>query len=107
MPKFKSYLIGFILSLVLTLTAYFMVVNNLASAVWAIFVLAAVQLVIQLVFFLHLGQERGSQWNLVILLSTFGIVLIVVVGSLWIMQHLDYNMTPSQMQQYINSQDGT
>ena len=48
---------------------------------------------VQLVFFLHLDEESGPRYKL----AAFGfmalILLIVVVGSLWIMQHLNYNMT--------------
>ena len=37
-----------------------------------------------------------------------GIILIVVVGSIWIMDHLNYNMmaSPADMNTYIQSQDG-
>jgi cytochrome o ubiquinol oxidase operon protein cyoD len=59
-----------------------------------------------LVFFLHLGQGKDTKWNLVIMLSTLTIVLIVVIGSIWIMNHLNYNMTPTDINNYMNDQGG-
>lgn len=101
MPTYKSYIIGFLLSLVLTLTAYFAVVISAPNSLLIILMLAVIQLVVQLVFFLHVGQEKGPAWNLAVLISTFSIVLIVIVGSLWIMANLNYNMSPQQMDDYI------
>ena len=106
---FKSYLIGFILSIVLTLAAYFAVIAHVLSngaLIVAIIVLAVVQLMVQLFYFLHLGQESNPRWNLVFFISTAGIVLLVVVGSLWIMNHLNYNMTPDQMNVYMMKSEG-
>ena len=99
MTTYKSYITGFILSLAFTLAAYFAVVNHFPNALIIILFLAIAQLVIQLLFFLHVGQEQGPRWNLAVLLSTLGVVLIVVIGSLWIMNHLNYNMTPMEMDQ--------
>jgi cytochrome o ubiquinol oxidase operon protein cyoD len=69
--------------------------------------LAVMQLVIQVVFFLHIG--RGSRLKLV----TFGfallIILIVVVGSIWIMNNLNYNMmhmTHDEMEIYLKQHEG-
>jgi cytochrome o ubiquinol oxidase operon protein cyoD len=79
-----------------------------SAIVPAIIILAIVQLLVQLIFFMHLASENGPRWKLAVLISTVGIILIVVVGSIWIMNHLNYNMmaNPTQMNQYIQSQDG-
>jgi cytochrome o ubiquinol oxidase operon protein cyoD len=92
-----SLTMGFILSVLLTLSAYFVVVQHLvpdAFILIVIIILAFMQFIVQLVFFLHLDKETGARWNLIIFLSTVSVVLIVVVGSLWIMYHLNYNMDP-------------
>lgn len=88
--------IGFIASLVLTLAAYFIILrpelfpyNNLA-----ILTLACLQGGVQYLFFLSLGKEKGIPWNLIVFLSTLGIIFIIVFFSIWIMHHLDYNMMP-------------
>src|SRR6266568_6245083 len=102
----KSYIIGFVLSVVLTLLAYYPVWLHVNShqmmfshelLMWFIVALAFIQLVIQLLFFLHLGQESRPRWKLLMLISFFSIVLIVVIASIWIMQHLNYNMSLIQM----------
>ncbi len=112
----KKLLIGFALSILLTFTAYVVVFIHVNAAheaishevlIPTILALAMAQLVVQLFFFLHLGfGTRGERWKLGIFISTFALVLIVVVGSIWIMNHLNYNMTPSQVNQYMQDQQG-
>jgi len=108
--KYISYIVGFVLSLITTLISYYLVVNQLWPKEMLIYIvmgIAVLQLVIQLVFFLHLG--RGSRWKLVTFAFAVLVVLIVVVGSLWIMHNLDYNMmhmSPDQMDQYMKANEG-
>ena len=93
-------LIGFISSALLTATAFWIVVNpaffyfGVAEAVVAILALACLQAVAQSIFFLNILGEKGPRWNLVIFASTLSIILIIILGSLWIMHHLDYRMMP-------------
>jgi len=110
----KSYIIGFVLSLLFTLTAFSLVMYpgffhaSYGVIVPGIIILAVIQLLVQLIFFMHLATEDGPRWKLAALVSTIGIILIVVVGSIWIMNHLNYNMmaSPADMNTYIQSQDG-
>jgi cytochrome o ubiquinol oxidase subunit IV len=98
--KFMQYLIGFILSVVLTFGAYFLVVGQILSGMSLVVVIiffAVIQLLVQLLFFLHLHQEQKPHWNLILVVNTVGIILIIVVASIWIMDHLNYNMTPGKM----------
>jgi cytochrome o ubiquinol oxidase subunit IV len=103
------YSIGFVLSLLLTLAAYQVVVNGSTSP-WLLAVLGALaitQMVVQLIFFLHLGDEVGPRYKMASFIFMAGILLIVVVGSIWIMQNLDYNMshmTPSEKSNYMLTQ---
>lgn len=95
----KAYVIGFSLSMVLTLSAYFTVVSNFLNGwvlVAALFSFAFAQLAVQLIFFLHLLQEAKPRWNLVIFIVTFSIILTVVIASLWIMNHLSYHLLQPQ-----------
>jgi len=93
--------IGFVLSLALTLLAYFLVARYandhyalLSHQFLAIvvMVLALTQFVVQLIFFLHIGREQKPKWNKWVLWFAILIVTILVAGSIWIMAHLDYNM---------------
>lgn len=98
-----SYSVGFVSSIVLTLVAYGMVVKQLFTGkalVLAIMGLAVVQLLVQLLFFLHMGRESKPRWNLVVFLFMLLVLLIVVFGSLWIMYNLNYHtMTPTEIMQ--------
>jgi cytochrome o ubiquinol oxidase subunit IV len=106
----RNYIYGFTLSILLSLTAYFMVLDHLLEGqvlVFAILALALIQFCVQLIFFLHLDQEVGPRWNLTIFLSTVSLIMVVVVGSLWIMNHLNYNHMSSQEQtDYILHDEG-
>ena len=96
-----SYIIGFIFSILFTLAAYFMVVNHSlggTALVASILVLAVLQMFVQLLFFLHMGKEPKPYWNSTVFISFVGIILIIVIGSLWIMYHLNYNMMSQQME---------
>jgi cytochrome o ubiquinol oxidase operon protein cyoD len=103
-----SYIVGLALSAMLTLEAYLLVVHkalNPTMLMGTLLGLALIQMVVQLTFFLHIGQETKPRWNLVFLLSTAGIVFIVVAGSIWIMYHLNYLMMPSEMNNYLMQQE--
>jgi cytochrome o ubiquinol oxidase operon protein cyoD len=105
--KIAPYVFGYLLSLELTAAAYFTVkyalrVNssvNRSKAIAYISVLAVAQLIVQLVFFLHIRKDSRSRWNLNALLFAVLVVVIIVFGSLWIMHNLNYHM---QNQQQIN-----
>jgi cytochrome o ubiquinol oxidase operon protein cyoD len=108
--SFKTYLAGFLISLVLTLSAYLTVQLKgftKTSIVVAIIVgFALLQLVAQLFLFLHLGKETKPRWKLFVLLFVIVVILILVFGSLWIMNNLNYRMTPTQILNYLNNQGG-
>lgn len=95
----KNYIIGFVLSILLTVEAYLLVVNDVFKGtvlIAAIVALAIIQLLIQLVFFLHMDSEPRPRWNLHVMMSAVVVVVIVVFGSLWIMGHLDYHHGPPE-----------
>jgi cytochrome o ubiquinol oxidase operon protein cyoD len=95
MATYKSYTLGLILSVLLTLAAYFLVANHMLSKqvlIVTILGLAVIQLWVQLIMFLHLGQESGPRWKLISWVSTAGLILIVIVGSIVIMNNLEYHM---------------
>lgn len=106
--NFNQYVFGFISSLVLTSVAFLAVEHhtfNRAVTIGAIVALALIQLFIQFVFFLHLNRESKPRWNLFVFGFMALVVLILVVGSLWIMNHLQYNgMSPAQIDKSV-SQD--
>lgn len=108
--SFRRYAIGFGLSIIFTLIAYFAVVNGILSGQNLIFLIASLALLqaaVQLIFFLHLSQEKGARWNLMMFLFMAMVVIIVVAGSLWIMSNLSYHgMSPDQTDEYLLEEEG-
>jgi cytochrome o ubiquinol oxidase operon protein cyoD len=91
----KSYIHGFILSLVLTIIPFLAVAQHWFStkASYIMIALFAVaQLFVQLVYFLHLSHKSAAKWNLNVFFFTLLVVLILVLGSIWIMVNLNYFM---------------
>ncbi len=91
-----SYLIGFVVSIVLTVVTFNLVMHHHFSSIdlyAAIAVLAVLLLFVQSVFFLRLNAKTSDdKWNLVAFGFTLFIICLVVAGSLWIMYNLNYNM---------------
>lgn len=88
----KSYSIGFVCSIVLTIIPIAVVMNGWLEGVASKVVLmgaAVLQFVVQLIFFMHLREEQKPRYNLMALILGLIIVLVIVVGSMWIMV---YNM---------------
>lgn len=109
--KYLSDITGFVLSICLTIAAYVLVIGHLITGnrlIGAIVGLAIVQLLVQLFFFLHLGQETRPRWKLVVFLFMLLVLFILVFGSLWIMYNLDYHMdmAPGQLDEYIIDDEG-
>ncbi len=95
-----TYVVGFILSLVLTALSFAAVMSGAVPhdmMMPAITVLAVVQLVVQLVFFLHLGAAPEQRNNTVTFILTTLLIATIVGLSLWIMHNANVNMMPTQM----------
>jgi cytochrome o ubiquinol oxidase operon protein cyoD len=94
----RTYLLGFVLSAVLTAIPFWLVMAGVLSSVLAtaliIFGLAAAQIVVHVVFFLHLDTRSEGGWTLIAFIFTTIIVAIAIAGSVWIMYHLNANMMP-------------
>ena len=91
----KSYIVGFILSIVLTLLSFGCVMSGAVPhdlILPGIMVFCVAQVLVQLVFFLHLSAAPGQRDNLSIGVFTVLIIAIVVVGSLWVLHNMNVNM---------------
>lgn len=95
----REYLNGFLLSVVLTAIPFGLVMGGVTShpTVLSVVLLgfAAVQVVVHMVYFLHMNTRSEGGWNLLALVFTAVLVVIVLSGSLWVMHHLNSNMMPS------------
>jgi cytochrome o ubiquinol oxidase operon protein cyoD len=91
----KGYMIGFVLSIVLTAVPFLIVMHpslSRGTIVAAILAMAVVQVFVHVVYFLHVDTSQQQRWNLVAFMFTLVITLIVVSGSVWIMYHATENM---------------
>ncbi len=107
----KRYVLGAFGAIVATELVYMAVtevwfMNMTWLAVFAL-AMALIQLAIQLFTFLHLGTEAKPRWKTQSFLFAFLMALVIVVGSIWIMINLNYNMrmTPEQMKTYMQAQN--
>ncbi len=96
----KTYSIGFFLSLALTVLSFGTVMSGLVPhdmILATITILAVVQLLVQLFYFLHLGSAPEQRSNTVIFVLALLLIAAVVGGSLWVMHNANVNMMPMQM----------
>ncbi len=91
----QGYVVGFVLSVILTLIAFGLVELRALTDTNLYIVLAVLsvaQLFVQSICFLRLNMSEEGQWNLMPFLFTILIIAVLVSGSLWIMYNLNYNM---------------
>ena len=96
--SFRGYVTGFVLSVILTAIPFWLVMARpLESALWTgivIMGLAVVQIVVHMIYFLHMNTKSEGGWTILALIFTVTLVAITLVGSLWVMHHLNTNMMP-------------
>jgi cytochrome o ubiquinol oxidase operon protein cyoD len=97
----RGYVTGFIAAVVLTAIPFWLVMakvfNSSGITAAVILGLAAVQIVVHMVYFLHMDAKSEGGWNLLALVFTVMLVVIALSGSLWVMYHLNHNMMPDSM----------
>ena len=94
----KGYVIGFVLSVILTAIPFWLVMTGpLTTQATALLImaLAAVQVVVHMVFFLHMNRRAEGGWSMMALIFTIIVVVIALSGSLWVMYHMNLNMMPA------------
>ncbi len=104
-----NYTVGFVLSLILTYVAYHIVVNQTLSSnllLVSILGLAFAQLLVQIFYFLHLGRGPKPKWNLYFFVATAGMIVMVVGGSILIINNLHYNMSPVEQAKKLVDKEG-
>jgi len=107
----KSYLIGFVLSVILTAVPFGLVMDpahhgfTAATVLAAILALAVVQVFVHIVYFLHMDRSAEQRWNVLAFSFTILILVIVVAGSVWIMHNatsnMEHAMTPTSSEGFV------
>lgn len=94
----RDYVIGFVLSVILTAIPFWLVMTGaLESKQLTAFVImgfAVVQILVHMVYFLHMNGRSEGGWSMLALIFTVIVVVITLAGSLWVMYHLNTNMMP-------------
>ncbi|OCT14426.1 cytochrome o ubiquinol oxidase subunit IV [Paenibacillus pectinilyticus] len=88
----KSYIIGFALSIILTIIPLVVVMNHMlekTGTLVLILIMAVLQFAVQLFFFMHVKEGENARWNIMALIFGLVILITIVAGSIWIMT---YNM---------------
>ena len=96
----RSYTVGLLLSVALTVASFSAVMTGSLQthvAIALIVGLCVAQLLVQLIYFLHLGTGPGQRGNSAIFACTAFLIAIVVAGSLWVMHNANINMMPTDM----------
>lgn len=93
--RLRTYVAGLLLAVILTLIPFRAVMSDEVSrnaAFWTVALCAALQMVVHLVFFLHLNRRPEQHWYRLSIAFTVLVIAILLVGSVWIMNHLNHNM---------------
>ena len=102
-----AYVIGLAFALVLTGVSFWVAST---SSLWGpgvavgLVVLAIAQMGVHLVFFLHITSGPDNTNNVLALAFGVLIVFLVMIGTIWIMGHMDANMMPDPNQMNLQMQ---
>ena len=104
--SFKGYMTGFILSVILTAIPFWLVMAKVIpdNKITTVIVLgfAVIQVIVHMVYFLHLDTTSESGWNMLALIFTAMLLVIMFAGSLWVMYHMNTNMMPVSVEDMRN-----
>jgi cytochrome o ubiquinol oxidase operon protein cyoD len=96
--SFKGYMTGFILSVILTAIPFWLVMGDVLpskqATVFIIMGFAVVQILVHMIYFLHMNTSSEGGWNMLALIFTLVLVVITLAGSLWVMYNMNDNMMP-------------
>ena len=97
----KGYATGFVLAVLLTAIPFWLVIGKVfdksSTTALVILALAALQIVVHMVYFLHMNSKAEGGWTMLALIFTVMLVVIMLSGSIWVMYHLNHNMMPGMM----------
>lgn len=99
----RSYLTGFGLAALLTAIPFWLlmsdVIANKQVTASIVIAFALVQIVVHMIYFLHMDINSEGGWTIMALIFTIVLIAIALSGSLWVMYHLTTNMMPISPQE--------
>lgn len=93
----RDYVVGFILAVVLTAIPFWLVMArplDTGITVAIIMIFAVAQVVVHMIYFLHMSPKSEGGWTFTTLIFTLIVVVIMLAGSIWVMHNLNTNMMP-------------
>ncbi len=97
----SGYVTGFVLSVILTTIPFWLVMGKVfeksSTTALVLLALGAVQIVVHMIYFLHMNAKSEGGWNMLALIFTLVLVVITLSGTLWVMFHLNSNMMPGMV----------
>ena len=94
----KDYVIGFVLAVILTAIPFWLVMGHVLPTAQmtavAVMGLAVIQVLVHMIYFLHMNSRSEGGWTLLALMFTLILVVITLSGSLWVMHNLNTYMMP-------------
>ncbi len=91
----KSYIIGFILAVILTVVSFGLAMTESLSrhqVVTGLVIAAVLQMFVHVRYFLHMNGSSEQRWNLIALLFTALLMFIFIGGTIWVMYTLNSRM---------------
>ncbi|MEM1036381.1 MAG: cytochrome o ubiquinol oxidase subunit IV [Pseudomonadota bacterium] len=99
---FQSYMVGFGISIVLTVIPFYVVMSGMSLSVplvlAIIFVFGGAQMLVHMHYFLHVNLKTDEGWQALSIVFTVIVIVIMMAGSIWVMTHLHENMMPAHEQ---------
>ena len=100
----QNYVLGLGFAAIMTIASFWIALTH---PIWgpavpvALIVLAIAQMGVHLVFFLHVTTGPDNTNNVLALAFGVMVVFLIVIGSIWIMDHLNHNMMPMEQMQHM------
>ncbi len=95
----SGYMVGFVLSVILTAIQFWLVMGKViadkGTLALVLGAFAVAQVLVHMVCFLHMNGKVEGGWTLLSTLFTVVFVAVGVVGTLWVMFHMNANMMPT------------
>ena len=95
----KDYVVGFVLAVILTAIPFWLVMGHVLPTAQmtavAVMGLAVIQVLVHMIYFLHMNARSEGGWTLLALMFTLILVVITLSGSLWVMYNLNTHMMPA------------
>ena len=99
---YRSYMTGFVLSVILTAIPFILVMSggleSRAMTALVVLLFAVIQIVVHMVYFLHMDLHAEGGWTVISLVFTLIVLIICLAGTIWVMHNMDSNMMPDMIE---------